>query len=199
MSDVSLSAKKETGVLETNNTPMKLDESKLNEEQKKMLAEFRKKNARKIPVDVIEGWFAEIAEMDEEKFPAFMEKLLNADHDYHSTTAACVCLALAATKAFNRRHIFTEKDQGLKIANGIYASMTGIGDDPFRVYEFYSILDPNCDGQIVSIPPQIFAVLRTKASQLLKEQPDAPDALKKRWKQVANGKLPEPWVVRESN
>lgn len=43
MSDVSLSAKKETGVLETNNTPMKIDESKLNEEQKKMLAEFRKR------------------------------------------------------------------------------------------------------------------------------------------------------------
>jgi hypothetical protein len=198
MSEVSLSSGKPKGeIVETDKSEIKLDESKLNEEQKKMLADFRAKNARKVDKETVQGWFSEIADMDDEKFPAYMEKLINEDHDYYSMISAAVCLSLAVTKVFNKHHIFRDKNQGLKIANGIYASMTGINDDPFRVFEFYTLLDPSCDGQIVSIPPQIFAVVRTKAAKLLAEQPDAPAELRKRWKQVSNGKLPAPWVVRD--
>lgn len=176
---------------------VKIDENTLDPEQKKMLEEFRRQTSRKVSSETIKEWFKEIPEMDDEKFPAFMQKLINEDHDYYSTISAATCVALAAVKVFNKHHIFKDKRQGMKIANSIYASMTGIEDDPFRVFEFYSILDPACDGEIISMPKEVFAVLRTKAKELMDKYPDAPEALKKRWKQVANGKLPEPWIVRD--
>lgn len=178
---------------------VELDESKLNDEQRQILADFRKEKVQRVPREEIDGWFKEMSEMTPENLPEFLEKVMNREQDQSSMVAAAAVCALATLKAFNRKHIFTNQGQGLKVANLIYVTMTGIGDDPFRVFEFYTILDPHCDGQIVSIPPQVFAVLRTKAKELLEKEPNAPEAFKKRWKQVANGKLPEPWVVRDFN
>lgn len=174
----------------------RIDESKLTDEQKKALEEFRSRKEVKVKKEVIEGWFKRIADIDMNTLSAFIEELSNVEHDYYSTISAATCIALASVKAFNKNNVFKDKNQGLKIANSIYASMTGIGDKPFRVYEFYTILDPKCDGDMNSIPMPIFAALRTKADELLKEHPNAEEIYKKRWKQVRNGKLPDNWVVR---
>lgn len=197
MVDVNLEAKVESKP--EMKQAIKIDESSLKAGDRKILEEFKEKNEIKVPKETVEGWFKRIGEIDIDNLPSFIEELINIDHDYYSTVSAATCIALASVKAFNKRNIFKDKNQGLKIANSIYASMTGIGDDPFRVFEFYSILDPNCDGQITSIPKHIFAAIRTKASNLLKEHSEAPEYLKKRWKQVEKGKLPDGWVVRDLN
>lgn len=174
-----------------------LNESDLTPEQKQILDEFRAKQERKVPKEEIDKWFEEMMDITPELLPAFIDKITNFEHSNDSIIAGAAVIALASVKSFNRVNMFQNKDQGLKVANIIYSIMSGIGDDPFRVYEFYSILDPSCDGQINSMPPQIFASLRNKAKELLENRQDAPEYLKKRWKQVMQGKLPEPWVVRE--
>jgi hypothetical protein len=179
-----------------------VDESQLTPEQKGIIDEFRKSQAAtstKISQDEIKGWYDEMMEITPETFPAFFEKISSMEHDYHSTIHAAAVIGLASVKAFNRKVTFKDQTQGMRIANTIYASMTGIGDDPFRIFEFYTILDPTCDNSLVSIPKGIFVALRNKAQKLLEEHPEAPAAYIKRWKQVAHGKLPEPWIVREMN
>ncbi len=176
-----------------------IDESKLTPEQKETLDKFREETAKRNYHDVIKNW--EEAMVGIENIDDFVVLIneINAcpdlDKNPYMLVDAVTLVALAAVRVVNKQHTFPV-DLGFRLGTNLLAALLDI-KGPYRIYEFEHILDPACDGDYRSIPPQYVAWLRNKAKALLDEQPDAPAELRKRWKQVMNGNLPEGWVVRK--
>lgn len=178
--------------------PVTIDEDKLTPEQKEVLEKFKKETAIKVPHEKIKDWYDRASKVTMETFPDFMKEITETEQDYRSVADAMTCLALAAVHAFNdtpNGKLMSPAHPHV-IGTRFYANVMGI-HSPFRILDYESILDPACDGDFFTMPKQIYAWLRTRAKDLFETETEAPSALRKRWKQVMNGKLPDGWIVRE--
>lgn len=176
-----------------------VDESKLNAEQQEILKKFKEDAAKRNYGETIKEWEeAMVGIEDIDDFVALVNEI-NAcpdlDKNGYMLVDAVTLVALSAVRVVNKKHVFPV-DLGFRLGTNLLAALLDI-KGPYRIYEFEHILDPACDGDYRSIPPHYVAWLRNKAKALLEEQPDAPAELRKRWKQVMQGNLPDFWVVRK--
>ncbi len=177
-----------------------VDESKLNAEQQEILKKFKEDAAKRNYGETIKAWEEAMVGIENiDDFVALVNEI-NAcpdlDKNPYMLVDAVTLVALAAVRVVNKEHVFPV-DLGFRLGTNLLSALLDI-KGPYRIYEFEHILDPACDGDYRSIPPHYVAWLRNKAKALLEEQPDAPAELRKRWKQVMQGNLPEGWVVRKN-
>lgn len=176
---------------------IKIDETKLTSEQKQMLENFKQQQGVKVSRDIIQKWYEKAGQTNIDNYMDFFKEIIESEQDAYSIADAMACVALGAVHAFNE-HPNGKLDRRHTSIIGLrfYAHINNI-QSPFRIMDYESLLDPNCDADYFSIPKQVYVWLRSRAKELFETDTDAPTSLRKRWKQIMNGKLPDGWVVRE--
>jgi hypothetical protein len=156
---------------------------------------------KKTELELRAEWHTEAKAMTMEKLPAFIEKLGNYPGDYGTCCVAIGAAAVATANAMNRAPVACGGITGFQAGAVCWEFIRGWGafggeDSILQIFDWEHVLYPQYDGKTITIKRATWERLQELARKNIEKAGEyAHSAVVQRWKDVAAGHVPPPFVL----
>lgn len=143
----------------------------------------------------MENKFAEVRNIEVENIENYMKGLLEEGHDYASACDAVAKAGLAAMYLMSNKLGITGFQASYALWEIIKEWSYPNNKMGMKIVDFDKMLYPQCVNNARTIPVSTWNLLMEDAAKKLKDSSDAHPAVIAHWKKIADGVVPEGYII----